>query len=124
MPVACVSHDAPAVLLTAQHSAGHSCVDVDTSGGHSRQDDAVMIVVTERLGRPRTILGDIVQTKSVYPIDSDTPTALCHLLPAPDLPALCGHPWEALVEVPNAVGFEDVPEDLRCRECLRAGAVA
>ena len=59
-----------------------------------------MIVVTERLGRPRTILGDIVQTKSVYPIDSDTPTALCHLLPAPDLPALCGHPWEALVEVP------------------------
>jgi hypothetical protein len=72
----------------------------------------------------RTILGDIVQTRSVYPIDSDTPTALCHLLPASELPALCGYPWEGLIEVPNATAFEDVPEDLRCRECLRASAVA
>ena len=77
-------------------------------------------VATERLGRPRRGRADIIQTKLVYPIDSDTPTALCHLMPAPEKPAVCGFPWEALVEVAGTTTFDDVPEELRCPECAEA----
>jgi hypothetical protein len=76
-----------------------------------------MIVVTERLGRPRWGSADFIQMKLVYPVDSDTPTATCHLLPAAEQPAYCGFPWEALVEVPGARDFNDVPENIRCTPC-------
>ena len=79
------------------------------------------IVATERLGRPRRGGANVIQTKLVYPIDSDTPTALCHLLPGPEQPALCGIPWEALVEVPGATALDDVPPELRCDDCEAHG---
>ncbi len=79
-----------------------------------------MLVVTERLGRPRWGTANFVQTKLVYPIDADTPTARCHLLPAPQQPALCGFPWEVLVEVPGANDLDDIPLDLQCTDCAEA----
>jgi hypothetical protein len=82
------------------------------------------VVVTERLGRPRSWVADVIQTKLVYDDDPDVPTALCHILPAPEQPAFCGHPWEALVEVPGAESLAAVPNDLRCRACMTAEAEA
>lgn len=79
-----------------------------------------MVVVTERLGRPRRGSGDFIQLKLVYPVDSGTPTATCHVLPAVERPTYCGYPWEALVEVPGASSLEDVPAELRCAECAEA----
>jgi len=78
-----------------------------------------VLVATERLGRPKRSGGNVVQTKLEYPTDSDTPTATCHVLPSAEEAALCGYPWEALVEVPGCPEFLALSADLRCAKCER-----
>jgi hypothetical protein len=56
---------------------------------------AVVIVVTERLGLPGPESGRLerrgfLQEQLVYPVDSDVPTATCHVAPAEREHALCG----------------------------------
>jgi hypothetical protein len=65
------------------------------------------VVATERLGWPRRRRWSLfnlveVQRKLVYDDEPDRPTATCHLQTADDSAALCGFPWEMLVEIPGA----------------------
>lgn len=45
------------------------------------------------------------------------PSSTCHLRPADDTPALCGFPWEALVDVPGGVAWSDLHPMMRCDRC-------
>lgn len=54
-----------------------------------------------------------------YEIQPERPTAECHLQPADDEPALCGHVWEGLVAVPGSPDWLDLHPDLRCADCNR-----
>ena len=83
-----------------------------------------MIVATERLGRPdprasRGDRGGLVQRQLVYPVDSETPTATCHVQPSAREPALCGYQWEGLVAVPGSPSFDEIDDALRCDRCTR-----
>lgn len=80
------------------------------------------VVATERLGWPRrrrwSLFGLVeVQRKLVYDDDPDRPTATCHLQTADDSAALCGYPWEMLIEIPGPVGWQELHPDLRCDQC-------
>ena len=80
-------------------------------------------VVTERLGWPpsvklwRRILLWETQDKLVYDDRYAEPTATCHLQVSPDVPALCGHPWELLVSVPGELAWTDLHPGMRCPDC-------
>ncbi|MFJ2741405.1 hypothetical protein ACIO3O_17270 [Streptomyces sp. NPDC087440] len=84
------------------------------------------IVATERLGRPSPREGwrralDLLpwetQTRQVYDIDPDVPTATCHLQAAPESEALCGYPAEPLTEVPGGRSWDTLEPALRCTAC-------
>lgn len=82
-----------------------------------------LIVATERLGYPpqrrgwRKFLPWEYQGQMRYPDRTDEPTAACHLQRDDDQPALCGFPWEALIEVPGQPRWEDLDTWLRCDRC-------
>ena len=81
------------------------------------------LVATERLGWPPPRRGLTrflpweVQTRHQYDCQPERPTATCHLQTASDSPALCGHPWECLIEIPGAPAWTDLHSDLRCDSC-------
>lgn len=54
-----------------------------------------------------------------YEVQPERPTAECHLQPAEDEPALCGHVWEGLVPIPGSPSWLDLHPDLRCADCSR-----
>jgi hypothetical protein len=86
--------------------------------------DVSYVVGTERLGGPGAESGrweraGIFQGKLQYPTDLDMPTATCHVQPSREEKALCGLPWEALIEVPGQPSFEDIEISLRCDRCRR-----
>jgi hypothetical protein len=81
-----------------------------------------MIVSTERLGRPSEESGrferhGFVQKRLVYPLDSDTPTATCHVQRSAREPALFGYQLEGLIAVPGSPSFEEIEDSLRCERC-------
>lgn len=102
--------------------------DPDEHGCMDRPARQSLLISTERLGWPGKESGYLErlgfsQQRRVYPTNPETPTAACHLQPAPDQNALCGYPWEMLVAVPGAISFDDVPRWTRCENCAgTAGA--
>jgi hypothetical protein len=83
------------------------------------------VVGTERLGWPSEESRWAERTGfQQYFREPEVPTATCHLQLAADQAALCGFPWEALVEVPGKVQFPDIDPDLRCSDCEQRGAEA
>lgn len=83
-------------------------------------------MATERLGWPRwrrwspSNLVE-VQRRLVYDDEPSRPTATCHLQTADDTSALCGFPWEMLIEIPGPVGWQELHPDLRCDRCSQRG---
>ena len=64
------------------------------------------LVSTEQLGWPGQESGvmeraGIFQKRLQYPIDPSVATATCHLQRSPEENALCGFPWEGLIQVPG-----------------------
>jgi len=80
-------------------------------------------VVTERLGWPprkklwRRVLLWEAQERLVYDDQSEVPTATCHLQRQAGEDALCGHPWQLLIGVPDEPAWTDLHPDLRCIDC-------
>ncbi len=62
------------------------------------------------------------QTRMVYEINSAEPTATCHLQPSPECEALCGFPWENLIEIPDGRTWRALDDWLRCDLCEDACA--
>lgn len=87
------------------------------------------VVATERLGWPRrrrwSLFGFLVdvQRQLVYDDEPDRPTATCHLQTTDDRAALCGFPWEMLIEIPGPVGWQELHPDLRCDQCSERAAL-
>jgi hypothetical protein len=79
---------------------------------HDVDYGASVIVSTERLGWPRGL--GIIQPKLRYPDRPEQPSATCHLQPETEAPALCGHPWEALIMIPGDVERLELHPDMRC----------
>ena len=52
-----------------------------------------------------------------YDCEPERPTATCHLQTTSDSPALCGFPWEALIDIPSAPEWTELHPDLRCDAC-------
>ncbi|GAA1353597.1 hypothetical protein GCM10009612_14390 [Streptomyces beijiangensis] len=88
--------------------------------------EELLIVSTERLGWPLPRRGwrrvfDLLpwesQTRFVYEIDPEEPTATCHLQPGPERVALCGYQWEGLIAVPGGRTWHSLGDWLKCEIC-------
>lgn len=90
-----------------------------------------LIVSTERLGWPPPRRGwrrvfDLLpgesQTRLVYDTSPNEPTATCHLQAEAEQAALCGYPWECLIEVPGWRTWDSLEDWLRCTVCEQEAA--
>jgi hypothetical protein len=96
---------------------------------HHNAPVATYVVSTERLGWPGKESGwlersGFTQKRLTYPTEPDQPTATCHLQRGEEEPALCGHPWELLIDMPGTVHWQDLHPDLRCDRCEQAAGLA
>ncbi len=53
----------------------------------------------------------------VHEIDPGEPTATCHLQIEAEQEALCGYPWECLIEVPDRRDWHALDDCLKCDIC-------